>query len=202
MGNNRPQSSTKSSLASLLGGWAPRTCKWLIGPWLISPQFLGLWDPFQMAMKMAYKWGLPTTYPSVLGAHPPSSSDSKLNGWLAYMLGMGPRDPGCQLSCSPKARWFAVYRGWHPNPQLYGYYELLWFTTIRNPINQSVFHGMSLVGLVHVAQCAPQLPWTTRVYVGDGTRPRMPVANEGLVIVGNPKPTHVSCHRGHVVTWS
>ena len=24
---------------------------------MASPQDLGLWDPFQMAMKMAYKWG-------------------------------------------------------------------------------------------------------------------------------------------------
>jgi len=25
---------------------------------IVSPQFLGLWDPLQMAMKMAYKWAL------------------------------------------------------------------------------------------------------------------------------------------------
>ena len=29
---------------------------------IVSPQFLGLWDPFQMAVSWAYKWGLLTTY--------------------------------------------------------------------------------------------------------------------------------------------
>ena len=45
---------------SILPGWAPRTCigGWL--PWLVvSPVRIGLRDPFQRAMKMAYTWGDP-----------------------------------------------------------------------------------------------------------------------------------------------
>ena len=41
-------------------GWAPNYGrKWLIEPWLMR---IGLWDLFQMAMKMAYKGELLTTY--------------------------------------------------------------------------------------------------------------------------------------------
>ena len=38
------------------------TCKWLITMVIVSPQDLGLWDPFQVAM--AYNWVLRTIYQS------------------------------------------------------------------------------------------------------------------------------------------
>ena len=45
-----------------MGWWScyledhPSGCKWLISMVIVNPQNLGLWDPFQTAMKMADKW--------------------------------------------------------------------------------------------------------------------------------------------------
>ena len=47
----RPRSNGNKSLT--LGG--SRTCKWLISMVIVSPQRIGLWDFFQIAM--TYKWG-------------------------------------------------------------------------------------------------------------------------------------------------
>lgn len=38
-----------SATRSLLGGWVPRTCNWLITMVIVSHEDLKFWDPFQMA---------------------------------------------------------------------------------------------------------------------------------------------------------
>ena len=54
----------------------PMTCKWLLTMVIVSPQDLGLWDPFQMAFLRLIHGGDPN-YLRYLGAHPPSRGSNK-----------------------------------------------------------------------------------------------------------------------------
>ena len=70
--NHQPSTPLSPEMNVLLHTWRiiPDS-KWLITMVIVSPLRVGLWDPFQMAMKIAYQWGNPN-HLQVLGAHPPS----------------------------------------------------------------------------------------------------------------------------------
>ena len=79
----------------------PMTFKWLISMVSLRALTGATWDPFQMAVFMAYKWGLPTTYKSWDDDPPSIGGGSELIQVLLWMfaakfLGVGniSRQPG------------------------------------------------------------------------------------------------------------
>ena len=107
-----------SHTISLLGGSTQLYSLWLIPMVIVSPQFLGLWDPFQMA-SMAKKMGvIRTTYLlnglilQVVFQTPPSTL------FASGAQGIGNHCLNCDTTIRPEIFWKQLIRPFWRNESL------------------------------------------------------------------------------------